>query len=138
MIGVDQAGRMPLHSAALENDIVRVNELLAHGADPNSADADDFTPLHFASQQGALEAARILLNNGAAVDPTNVHGNTPLWMAVFSSKGKGELIQLLRSKGADPFHRNRAGKTPVGLARQIANYDVARFFADLPGEPRNS
>ena len=138
MIGVDRAGRVPLHYAALENDIVRVNELLAHGADPNSADADDFTPLHFASQQGALEAARILLNNGAAVDQINVHGNTPLWMAVFSSKGKGELIQLLRSKGADPFHRNRAGKTPVGLARQIANYDVARFFADLAGELRNS
>ena len=48
MIGVDQAGRVPLHYAALENDIVRVNELLAHGADPNSADADDFTPLHLA------------------------------------------------------------------------------------------
>jgi len=61
-----------------------------------------------------------------------VHGNTPLCLAVFSSKGDGELIRLLRSKGADPFHRNRAGQTPVALARQIANYDIARFFADLP------
>jgi hypothetical protein len=58
-------------------------------------------------------------------------------MAVFSSKGDGELIRLLRSNGADPMHRNRAGQTPVGVARLIANYDVARFFADLPGDPRH-
>jgi len=133
----DRAGRTPLHYAALENDVVRLNDLLAHGADPDAADQDGFTPIHFASQQGALEAAEILINNGAAVDPTNVHGDTPLSIAVFSSKGNGKLIQLLRSKGADPFHRNRAGQTPVGLARLIANYDVAQFFADLPRGPRD-
>jgi hypothetical protein len=30
---------------------------------------------------------------------------------------------------AIPCH---SGQTPVGLARLIANYDIARFFADLP------
>jgi hypothetical protein len=54
-------------------------------------------------------------------------------VAVFNSRGDGDLIMLLRDRGADPFHANERGKTPVGLARLIANHDVARFFADLPG-----
>jgi hypothetical protein len=41
--------------------------------------------------------------------------------------------------GADPFGPNRHGQTPVGLVRLIANYPVARFFADIdeldPGQP---
>ncbi|WP_263972339.1 hypothetical protein [Spongiactinospora rosea] len=41
------------------------------------------------------------------------------------------MIELLRRWGADPFKANSSGQTPLGLARLIANYDVARFFADL-------
>jgi uncharacterized protein len=133
-----KGGRSPLHYAALANDIVRVSALLARGADPSAADEKDFTPLHFAAQERAFEAAELLLKNGAKVDAVNVYGNTPLMQAVFSSRGEGQLIQLLRSSGADPFHRNRSGQTPVGLARLIANYDVARFFADLPGGEADS
>lgn len=57
----------------------------------------------------------------------------PLWVAVFNSKGRGELIGLLRAHGADPLHANASGQGPVGLARLIANYDVAQYFADVPG-----
>lgn len=135
---LDTRGRTRLQYAALENNIVLARELIAQGADTNAADADGLTPLHFASQGGALEVARTLLDNRAAVDSVNVHGNTPLMEAVFNSRGRGELIQLLRSKGADPFRANKTGQTPVGLARLIANYDVARFFADLPGSPRSA
>ncbi len=74
----------------------------------------------------------MLLDCGAQVDAVNVFGNTPLFVAVFNSKGRGQLITLLREKGADPYKANRARQTPIGLARLIANYDVAHFFADLP------
>lgn len=50
---------------------------------------------------------------------------------MFNSKGRGELIKLLRSHGADPLHSNASGQTPVRLARLIANYDVAQFFEDI-------
>jgi hypothetical protein len=53
-------------------------------------------------------------------------------MAVFNSKGRGALIELLRSRGADPLGANKAGQTPAGLARLIGNSDVAGYFADLP------
>jgi ankyrin repeat protein len=87
--------------------------------------------LHFAAQEGAIAAAEKLLAAGAQVDATNTYGNTPLSTAVFYSRGRGELIRLLRRHGADPWHPNNTEQTPVSTARLIGNYDVAQFFADL-------
>lgn len=86
-----------------------------------------------ACQQGSAAAARALLDVGASVDSVNAFGNTPLFVAVFNSRGRGDLIELLRERRADPRIANNAGQTPVGLARLIGNYDVAQYFADLPG-----
>jgi ankyrin repeat protein len=130
----DRARRTPLHYAALEDDIDQVKVLLRSGSDPDASDRQGFTPLHFAAQRGALESARALLDAGAAVDSVNKYGNTPLSLAVYFSHGRGDLIQLLRSRDADPWHVNNAGQTPVGLARLIGNYDVAQYFADLASE----
>jgi ankyrin repeat protein len=114
----------------LDDDVAQAERLLAAGMDPNRGDVDGFTPLHLAAQQGALSAARLLLDHGARVDAVDRFGNTPLWTAVFNSRGCGDLIALLRERGANPSHRNHSGLTPAALARKIANYDVAQFFAD--------
>jgi Ankyrin repeats (3 copies) len=53
--------------------------LLEHGADVNSrADDDGFTPLHRASQHGALEIVCLLLEHGADVEAVNHDGKTAL------------------------------------------------------------
>jgi uncharacterized protein len=96
------------------------------------ADRLGFTPLHLAAQEGSKEAARILLDHGAEIDRPNSFGNTALFVAVFNSKDLGDMIAMLRGRGANPFLANHSGQTPVGLARLIANYDIARFFAGLP------
>ena len=132
MSDVDQAGRTPLHYAALGNDVAQVVELLGGGADPDISDKQGFTPLHMAAQQGSLEAARALLDGAANVDSVNAFGNTPLFVAVFNSRGRGDLIELLRSRGADPLHVNNSNQSPAGLAKLIGNFDVAQFFGDLP------
>jgi ankyrin repeat protein len=111
---------------------VKVAELLGNGADPDVVDLQGFRPLHLAAQQGSLEAVRTLLDGGATVDVANSIGNTPLSVAVFNSRGRDELIELLRSRGADPLHLNNSQQSPVALARLIGNFDVARFFVDLP------
>jgi ankyrin repeat protein len=131
MTDTDKGGRTPLHYAALTNDVNAVSQLLGEGISPNAGDRMGFTPLHFAAEEGSLTAAEILLAAGAEVDALNRYGNTPLFIAVIRSRGHGELIQLLRRHGANPRHENNAGQSPFGLARLIANYDVAQFFADL-------
>lgn len=128
---VDNSGRIPLHYAALEGDSAQIATLLAAGADPDAADLQGFRPLHLACQQGHLDAAQALIEAGAEVDAVNTFGNTPLFFAVFNSRGRGDLIALLRSHGANPSHLNNSAQSPLRLARLIGNFDAAQFFADL-------
>jgi uncharacterized protein len=130
----DPQERTPLHAAAVHGDLPELRRLLMSGADPSAADIDGFTPLHFAIQQSHVEAVSALLAAGADVNRRNRFGNGPLFTAVFNSRGHGEIIRLLRARGADPYATNAQGQTPVGLARLIANYDVAQFFADIDSE----
>lgn len=128
---MNSSERSRLHSAAIDNDVKTIERLLAQGHLPDIQDQQGFAPLHLAAQQGSVQAAAALMDGGASVDVENVYGNTPLFVAVFNSNGRGDLIGLLRSRGANPLHANTSGQTPVGLARLIANYDVARFFSDV-------
>jgi ankyrin repeat protein len=132
MSQIDQSGRSALHYASAEGDVARVRELIESGDDPNLPDQQGATPLHLAAQEQCLEAVSLLLEAEAAVDAQDQHGNSPLFTAVFNSCGDGSVIALLRAAGADPWLVNRHGQSPLGLARLIANYDIARFFDDLP------
>ena len=129
---LDKAGRSELHYAVVDRNLERVRDLVRQGMSVNLADGNGWTPLHFAAQNSDAVVARFLLDSGAWVDPRDANGNTPLSTAVFNSRGHGEVIGLLRQRGADPTSVNQSGTSPVTLARTIANYDVARFFDDLP------
>ena len=131
MADLDRAGRSALHYAALNGGMDQVNALLDEGFDPGLADRQGMTPLHFAAQEYAVDAARILLDAGAAVDVQDRAGRSPLYLASFNSKGRGELIGLLRDHGADPRLANSSGKSPLDVARLIGNYDVRQFYADI-------
>jgi len=128
----DRDGRSPLHYAANDGDAQLVRHLLAQGYNASHADHRGWTPLHFAAQAASTEVMIALLDAGAEVDGRDEHGNTPLLNAVFNSRGHGDAIELLRARGANPYAQNAHGQTPLGLARLIANYDVARYFSDLP------
>jgi len=136
-VEIDRDGRSKLHYAATQNAAAwKVQRLIDEGCDVNLHDRHGMTPLHFACQEHSLENARVLLAAGAQIDARDKHGNTPLSKAVFSwREGAGSLIELLRSHGADPFAANNHGVSPIRLARTISNYDVRKFFKDLPEEP---
>jgi ankyrin repeat protein len=127
LLPLDSFGRSPLHYAACDGDakLVRFHIL---DCDVKLHDKKGWTPLHFAAQSNAVDCARILLDAGAEIDAVDSYGNTPLSTAVFASKGFGDLILFLRSKGANPEKKNNYGQTPIGLAKLIANYEIAKYF----------
>lgn len=124
----DRDGRTLLHQAAFDNDVQAARRLIAEGADVNAQDRAGYTPLHLAAQEYSIDVAAALLEGGARVDVVDKHGNTPLWTAVYNSRGRGQLILLLRDAGADPLHPNMSGRTPFDLARLIDNYNVEQYF----------
>ena len=130
--GVDRYGRTELHYAAFEGDVGKIKALLSGGMNAGASDDDGLTPLHAAVKSGSLPSCAALLKADAPVDARDANGNTPLSTAVFESRGRGDIIRLLREHGADPTIKNNYGVSPLGLARSIANFDVRRFFADLP------
>ena len=106
--------------------------LFLSGARADLADDNGWTPLHFAAQARSVPVTEALVAAGAPIDALDTDGNTPLSTAVFNSRGEGELITFLRRHGADATRPNAHGVSPVALARNIGNYDIAQFFEDLP------
>ena len=69
---------------------------------------------------------KTLLENGALTEVKDSFGNTPLFRAVFNSKGEGDIIKLLLVAGANPDSEH--GVSPRASASTIGNYDVKQFF----------
>lgn len=54
--------------------------------------------MHAAARQGSLEAVNSLINAGANINLSDVHGQTPLHIA--AQKGYVEVIKALIAEGA--------------------------------------
>lgn len=125
---VDRDGRTGLHYAAIEDRVDCALVLIRRGARVDAVDRRGWTALHFAAQSFAVDLARHLLAAGASVDHADSHGNTPLHRAVFESRGRGEMIALLRGAGASAIRVNRHGVSPRKLAETIANFNVKQWM----------
>jgi ankyrin repeat protein len=115
----DADGRPPLVSAILGNSVALMGLLLEARADVNAADPHGWTPLHFAAEEVLPQFASLLIAKGANVDLKDDEGNTPLHRAVFSARGRGEVVALLRKAGAKDDAKNKGGETPKSLAARL-------------------
>ena len=128
-----------------QEDGVRVAELLLeHGAEVDTRDKDHFTPLHFASQYGKLEMARLLLDRGA--DPeANAEGDMgkkPLHKVSggeYRSQEDGvRVAQLLLERGADVNARRDDQWTPLHTASYFGIVEMVRLLLDQGADPEAS
>lgn len=124
----DQDLRTPLMHAAIDSNESAAQVLIQGGAAVNATDKMGFSALSYASQSYSPNIVAMLLSNGAKVDNVDEHGNTPLFRAVFNSKGRPEVIRLLLEAGADKNLKNKHGVSPYELAGSIANFDINTFF----------
>ncbi len=68
--------------------------------------------LHWAAENGLIDIAGLLLEQGADADETDHFGNTALHLAL----AYPDLIELLLENGADVNAKNALGNTPLHLA----------------------
>lgn len=114
----------PIHRAVMDNDAAAFGVELAEGTDINTPGPEDMTPMHIAADRGNVEFAKALLDSGANVDPINVWGNTPLWMAIMKQSRTcpdGSMVRLLLDHGADP-NRTEGKNSPLVMIGRIAGF----------------
>jgi len=101
---VDGDGTTPLHRAAYQDDLPKVEALIRSGANVNAATDLGVTPLWLAAQNGSEAAVKALLSGGANPNTALLAGETPLMVA--ARGGKTAVVELLLRKGA---HVNARG-----------------------------
>jgi ankyrin repeat protein len=127
-IGVS-AAESPVADAAARGDREAVKSLLKQAADVNAAQGDGMTALHWASMNGDVELAQMLIFAGANVRATTRLGTyTPLYLA--SQQGHGSVIQALVKAGADVKAGTPNGTTPLMVAAASGEVDAVRALID--------
>lgn len=123
-------GQTALHLAAHYNDLAQVKLLLELGADVNSRDLDNRTPLLCAAAYNKLDShfdtIEALLMHGSPVNALNIDGSTPLhclaWLADVRT------IDLLLKFGADVRIKNYRGEIALLEAIRVENFEVIKLL----------
>jgi ankyrin repeat protein len=123
----------PLVDAAKSDDNAAIRSLLQKKADPNAAEADGTTALHWAAYRDDLESADLLLKAGAKANAANDLGATPLWNA--SQNGSAAMVKRLLDAGANPSAALLSGETPVMVASRSGYPEVVELLLDKGGDP---
>ena len=99
--------------------------------DINAVDSEGRTVMHIFAQgnhwrdeiPGMLDK---LSQSGASLDAEDIHGSTPLHAAVMA--GNLMMVSDLVDIGANEYARNRAGKTPLDLAKAKRNKEMVNIL----------
>jgi ankyrin repeat protein len=117
-----------LVTASNEGKLEDMRGALRDGANVDgSVEAFYFQPLTTAVYAGQLEAARLLLDNGATANIGSYVTGTPLTMAVMDRRV--EFVKLLMARGADVCLKTDAG-TAVEIAKEHGFTEILELLAE--------
>jgi ankyrin repeat protein len=117
--GAAAADRASVLAAAKNGTPLELAELLAAGGDPNEADADGTSALHWAVHLGSGESVWTLLGAGAVADTANRYGVRPTYLA--AENGDAAAMHALLEAGADPHAVFGEGETLLMTAARTGD-----------------
>jgi len=120
---------LAVFAAALSGDVAALENLLnGNRSLVTAVSPDGWLPLHLAAHFGKEEAARVLLNKGAAANArsTNALTNTALHAAA-AGRAAG-VAKMLIERGADVNARQHSGWCPLHAAAQSGDVELAKLL----------
>ena len=118
--------RTPFIHAVVDKNRKIFDWTIANGADVNFQDKIGYTALHFAAQNNSFEYAKLLIDNGADPNIRDVHGNIPLWTAMFNSKLViNDTTKLLLKHNSNVELENNYGKNCRFMFKTFFNGDIS-------------
>ncbi len=127
------AAEPALIDAVKAEDRLRIERLLAGGADVNAPHGDGATALHWAAHRDLADVAALLIRSGADVDAADDHGVTPLALACLNASGP--MVGLLLAAEADPNLATTSGVTPLMTAARVGEAGVVRRLLEAGADP---
>lgn len=102
----------------------------------NSRSKDGFTALHFACFFGQPEAARLLIENGAAIDAVAANPMQVMPLHSAASVRNLEAARLLLEHGAPVNARQQAGWVPIHAAAQNGDRAMVELLLKHRADPK--
>lgn len=142
LASIDLYGRTALHIAA-SHDVYKSLEVLCRSCSKGKKILDQkdnygYTALHYAVQGANTYSAKLLLDSGCDVNPSQFSQYTPLHLA--ASYGYPELVAVLCNHGANVHARSATQETPLQMAarsgirireRMKVHYTTLAFYSSL-------
>ena len=118
--------------------VERLKECIRDGSALNSTSTDGFTALHFACFFGQPEAARLLIESGAAVDAVAANPTQVLPLHSAASARNLEAARLLLEHGAPGMvnARQQGGWVPLHAAAQNGDRPMVELLLKHHADPR--
>ena len=134
----DVVGLTPVHLAVMNRDTAEpLTGLLARGAAADRPTRlEKATPLHWAAEQGNVEAIRILLDHGADLHSQQLSGATALHLAAGRSRNP-EAVRLLLARGAKVDALNRLRMTPLINAAAVGQKEIVSLLLAAGADPKH-
>lgn len=150
-----------LPDATARGDLARMSAHLAEGAPADQPDPRGHTPLYHAARWGQLEAARLLLDHGAAVDANDAEAlqtavayehpalvelllqrgaslaarGEMLLLTAASGEGSSEIVRLLLDRGVDPNAGQTGRITPLHCAVETGDAEAVSLLLQRGANP---
>ena len=102
--------------------------------DANNQNREDWTPMHYACENGCLSTILTLVSRGAGIDPTDTFERTPLMIAI--ENNKSAVARSLIEFGADIEMKDIYGKTPLMYSCKVASKEIVELLIKCKADIR--